>query len=1253
LAQFNADISLSVAVDKALAGVAKVERAISRITETRVNIQVEGERRVAAVTASVNRLGRSLRLIRDVGAAGSITTFVAAVSKIPGIDFGVLEKAVQTIGGLNQSLLEAAGSAPLLAASLTAATAAAVAFAPQILGITKNLLNLAKRAAELGAPLNTLFSESVLNINNFTAELGDATKAVELYRARIFELNETVSNLGRRQRSLQSALDKTNSGSETAAKIASKLVNVTQRLNAEQDAQNDLLREAAGLRSRAVENRATNTFRTTQRRQDFQSQQQTDRQAVQNALQELAVRDAIEANEQLNIKAKQEQDRLDKQALAASTEKVSALRNQVELEERISSIRSRRLAREASARQQRLIGNPNQFPGGVPVPGGERTARLAVERDYLRLALAQNTAVKQRAMLEGLVTKALNSQRAVRENNLKQQQRELELAKRAVKLADLRNRQERGRELGQRAESIALGVGFPLLFGGGAGSVLGSLAGSFAGRGFGGQILGGAIGQAIDEFAQKTAEIGVALNPLTADIDRLIQATGLVGTETGAYIKSLEDAADAGAALEAAARELARVIGQEGVAALDRYGEQTQAFSNQWQIAMTQMGAALAGFLQGPLSAVLNSLQQANALRAARASGDPQLQGLATQFDRAGRSQLFGGTGGGFAEQERILTQIIARQQEIASLEREREQITKVASETQAQDKRLLEAQIELAKTDGDLTNDKVYKIREIIIQKEFERDLQKDINEGVSSELTQLTRKLKLTQLATDRQEALAKATENSAKAGRSALDVQRAVLSLQGELIKLALQTADLDVERTAAVQGQSAAIREQLTQAQARLELEGRALDLEYQRKLLTDELSAAEQRLLTSIYTQQKANLEAQAQTKFRILQLSLAELEVEKQIAALNRERAVEDINTGRGNELGRLQAQLANPFGGEELERINQEFDQLERRASTLTPLVRELQDLQTRRAEIGASASAEELASLDANIKLTEQKINLEGQWLSQIDQTEQALLRQQQLFERYGFIADEISSAMSAAITNVITGTGTVEEAFSQMFANIGKAFVDMATQMLAQRLFLTVLQALTGGNGGFGGFSGTGPFQFPGGNGFAEGFTGANFFADGGIVTRPTYFKYANGGEMQNGLMGEAGPEAIMPLKRGADGRLGVSALDLPFQKQGSEMSPEASAAFSELQSASIPFTKTTERLMTERSERETIAAINNPEPLDVRFESQVINGVEYVTAEQHQRGMVQAAERGRALTLSTLQNSVKTRKKVGMA
>ncbi len=56
---------------------------------------------------------------------------------------------------------------------------------------------------------------------------------------------------------------------------------------------------------------------------------------------------------------------------------------------------------------------------------------------------------------------------------------------------------------------------------------------------------------------------------------------------------------------------------------------------------------------------------------------------------------------------------------------------------------------------------------------------------------------------------------------------------------------------------------------------------------------------------------------------------------------------------------------------------------------------------------------------------------------------------------------------------------------------------------------------------------------------GNVFAQ--NGIQKFARGGVIDKPTVFPFANG----IGLMGEAGPEAIMPLRRGRDGRLGVEA------------------------------------------------------------------------------------------------------------
>ena len=66
-----------------------------------------------------------------------------------------------------------------------------------------------------------------------------------------------------------------------------------------------------------------------------------------------------------------------------------------------------------------------------------------------------------------------------------------------------------------------------------------------------------------------------------------------------------------------------------------------------------------------------------------------------------------------------------------------------------------------------------------------------------------------------------------------------------------------------------------------------------------------------------------------------------------------------------------------------------------------------------------------------------------------------------------------------------------------------------------------------------------SASGPLYSANGNAF----WGGNVipFANGGVVSSATMFPMARG----MGVMGEAGPEAIMPLQRGADGKLGVRA------------------------------------------------------------------------------------------------------------
>jgi phage-related minor tail protein len=93
------------------------------------------------------------------------------------------------------------------------------------------------------------------------------------------------------------------------------------------------------------------------------------------------------------------------------------------------------------------------------------------------------------------------------------------------------------------------------------------------------------------------------------------------------------------------------------------------------------------------------------------------------------------------------------------------------------------------------------------------------------------------------------------------------------------------------------------------------------------------------------------------------------------------------------------------------------------------------------------------------------------------------------------------------------------------------------------IVDTIYAIALKPITGAIGGFlaQGISSAmgGGMPFANGGAFSQGKVMP--FARGGIVGSPTLFPMRGG----QGLMGEAGPEAIMPLARGPDGRLGVQA------------------------------------------------------------------------------------------------------------
>ena len=154
--------------------------------------------------------------------------------------------------------------------------------------------------------------------------------------------------------------------------------------------------------------------------------------------------------------------------------------------------------------------------------------------------------------------------------------------------------------------------------------------------------------------------------------------------------------------------------------------------------------------------------------------------------------------------------------------------------------------------------------------------------------------------------------------------------------------------------------------------------------------------------------------------------------------------------------------------------------------------------------------------ANQDADIKTTETRLrNLANQKAAQ----EEYIRKLDEEKQRQEDLANSIGSSFETALMSIVDGTKSVEDAFRTMAIEVIK---ELYRVLVVQKMVNAAKMAF----------------------GFADGGVIHNGsvvpYASGGVVGGPTYFPMSGG---RTGLMGEAGPEAIMPLKRGKGGKLGV--------------------------------------------------------------------------------------------------------------
>ena len=277
---------------------------------------------------------------------------------------------------------------------------------------------------------------------------------------------------------------------------------------------------------------------------------------------------------------------------------------------------------------------------------------------------------------------------------------------------------------------LAAGIGFPLLFGSGPGSVLGGAIGSAGG--FGTQILASAIGGIVDQAVAGVAKLGQALNPLTADIDAVIAAAGESGTAFEKLVKDLEKVAGAEKALAAATAQLEIAIGQKGVEALKQFGDESAELGRIFAETLSQIGAAVASLINnsGVLTALAQRIERTNLIN--KAVNDPnqsdRLRDLVQERERAARGQ-------GERDRSLIDDELVAEQKRLDIAKQTavvediiNNSVAERTPEVQTQ-LNLLKAQIALEESGLDLTTEAGFKLAEKVIQQETYVELQQAIN--------------------------------------------------------------------------------------------------------------------------------------------------------------------------------------------------------------------------------------------------------------------------------------------------------------------------------------------------------------------------------------------------------------------------------------------------------------------------------------------------------------------------------------------
>lgn len=655
--------------------------------------------------------------------------------------------------------------------------------------------------------------------------------------------------------------------------------------------------------------------------------------------------------------------------------------------------------------------------------------------------------------------------------------RELETERKINEAIDARAAlQEKQKKASKRAESLALGAGFPLLFGGGAGAVAGSIAGSFVGDGFGGQILGSAIGQAIDQAVQKAAQLGSALQTLdlTALEESGYRVNATLATQVG-ILKQIGDIRGAQITIEEdILRKTGAIPGTVGgiTDAVNILGSAWADFTAAVSTLLGIIGSPFVAALGAIINAINLIVKGINVVLSSVGAVLKYVGELVIKFiagDEAVRRINEGlKDNNRELEQARILfADILATSNAEILLNRQLIDIEKQRTTGRTEADKLRNAQLDL-EAEKTRINAK-YDTERFEINKKLTANNKQLVDEQLRQNEVLRKQALELAGIQSTRAQAIISATEQERRERETAqrLEQQRKelerIVKLRAQQLSDAqdnflLSEADLTIS--------AAANDEEKVQAEADKTRIQRMIAF---RQLFAKSLSDQERSFLFA--TQLNAAMKSE-----------------------LDKEKAINDAQKARTRE---LYAQLG----------------------------VVDILSTKTQDALAGAFSSfsnADYKLAFDIPLLLTN------GDLSKELEKVRSELEKLISPANQVSVAAESIGQAFSSSFMDMINGSVSAQQALANFFQTTANNFLNMAAQMIAKYIQMQILGLAANLLPGGGFFKGAGPYQFGAGNVGVQGFN------------LPSLLGRASGGPVSAGspyLVGEQGPELFMPRTSGS--------------------------------------------------------------------------------------------------------------------